>query len=106
MYNSFTSAFLLNQLPCPVAILQVIPMEEHAQKIAAARDAIGDADFFLVARTDARATSKMYGLQDAIARANLYMEVRHQDLSTTLSEGKKRFPSAHFRGRSTVIERT
>jgi 2-methylisocitrate lyase-like PEP mutase family enzyme len=57
------------------SVSQVIPMEEHAQKIAAARDAIGDADFFLVARTDARATSKMYGLQDAIARANLYMEV-------------------------------
>lgn len=53
---------------------QVIPAEEHAQKIAAARDAIGDSDFFLVARTDARATSKMYGLEDAISRANLYME--------------------------------
>eukprot|EP00271_Cylindrocystis_brebissonii_P008637 TRINITY_DN23104_c0_g1_i1.p1 TRINITY_DN23104_c0_g1~~TRINITY_DN23104_c0_g1_i1.p1 ORF type:complete len:371 (-),score=54.69 TRINITY_DN23104_c0_g1_i1:660-1772(-) len=53
---------------------QVIPAEEHAQKIAAAREAIGNADFFLVARTDARATSKRYGLQDAIQRANLYME--------------------------------
>lgn len=59
-------------------------MEEHAQKIAAARDAIGDADFFLVARTDARATSKMYGLQDAIARANLYMEVSRSGMVSTL----------------------
>ncbi|CAI0395849.1 unnamed protein product [Linum tenue] len=53
---------------------QVIPAEEHAAKIASARDAIGDADFFLVARTDARATSAKTGLSDAIARANLYME--------------------------------
>ena len=57
------------------AACQVIPAEEHAKKIAAARDAIGDADFFLVARTDARATSKINGLKDAIDRANLYMDV-------------------------------
>ncbi|KAK1300275.1 hypothetical protein QJS10_CPB13g00771 [Acorus calamus] len=53
---------------------QVIPAEEHAIKIASARDAIGNADFFLVARTDARATSSKTGLSDAISRANLYME--------------------------------
>ncbi|CAI9115593.1 OLC1v1016528C1 [Oldenlandia corymbosa var. corymbosa] len=53
---------------------QVIPAEEHAAKIASARDAIGDSDFFLVARTDARATSAKHGLSDAIYRANLYME--------------------------------
>ncbi|KAG4210800.1 hypothetical protein ERO13_A02G068203v2 [Gossypium hirsutum] len=53
---------------------QVIPAEEHAAKIASARDAIGDSDFFLVARTDACATSAKTGLSDAIARANLYME--------------------------------
>lgn len=53
---------------------QVIPADEHAVKIAAARDAIGDADFFLVARTDARATSDRHGLNDAISRANLYMD--------------------------------
>ncbi|URD93801.1 carboxyvinyl-carboxyphosphonate phosphorylmutase [Musa troglodytarum] len=51
---------------------QVIPAHEHAAKIAAAREAIGDSDFFLIARTDARATAG--GLSDAIARANLYME--------------------------------
>ncbi|CAL9764284.1 unnamed protein product [Musa acuminata subsp. burmannicoides] len=51
---------------------QVIPAEDHAAKIAAAREAIGDADFFLIARTDARATAG--GLPEAIARANLYME--------------------------------
>ncbi|XP_058097365.1 carboxyvinyl-carboxyphosphonate phosphorylmutase, chloroplastic-like [Magnolia sinica] len=53
---------------------QVIAAEEHAAKIASARDAIGDSDFFLVARTDARATSAKTGLSDAISRANLYME--------------------------------
>ncbi|GMI89542.1 hypothetical protein like AT1G77060 [Hibiscus trionum] len=53
---------------------QVIPAEEHAAKIASARHAIGDSDFFLVARTDARATSAKTGLSDAISRANLYME--------------------------------
>ncbi|RWW87223.1 hypothetical protein BHE74_00003971 [Ensete ventricosum] len=53
--------------------LEVIPAAEHAAKIAAAREAIGDADFFLIARTDARATAG--GLNEAIARANLYMEV-------------------------------
>lgn len=52
----------------------MIPAEEHAAKIAAAREAIGDADFFLIARTDARSTAG--GLNEAIARANLYMEVR------------------------------
>ena len=51
----------------------MIPAEDHAAKIAAAREAIGDADFFLIARTDARATAG--GLPEAIARANLYMEV-------------------------------
>ncbi|KAJ8450359.1 hypothetical protein Cgig2_004816 [Carnegiea gigantea] len=49
----------------------VVPAEEHALKIEAARDAIEDADFFLVARTDALATS---GLKEAISRANLYWE--------------------------------
>ncbi|XP_021771673.1 petal death protein-like [Chenopodium quinoa] len=49
----------------------VVPAEEHALKIAAAREAIGDSDFFLVARTDARAP---HGLQEAIRRANLYRE--------------------------------
>ncbi|XP_021760635.1 petal death protein-like [Chenopodium quinoa] len=49
----------------------VVPAEEHAVKIAAAREAVGDADFFLVARTDARAS---HGLQEAIRRANLYTE--------------------------------
>ncbi|KAL2931301.1 Petal death protein [Bienertia sinuspersici] len=50
----------------------VVPAEEHAVKIAVARATIGDSDFFLVARTDARAP---HGIQEAIRRANLYREV-------------------------------
>ncbi|EFJ40546.1 hypothetical protein VOLCADRAFT_84447 [Volvox carteri f. nagariensis] len=53
---------------------EVIEMEEFAAKIAAAREAIGDADFFLVARTDARGTSAKYGLEEAVKRANLYAD--------------------------------
>lgn len=48
-------------------------MEEFAAKVSAARAAIGDADFFLIARTDARGTSAKHGLPDAITRANLYV---------------------------------
>ncbi|GIL74975.1 hypothetical protein Vretifemale_4819 [Volvox reticuliferus] len=53
---------------------EVIEMEEFAAKIAAAREAIGNSDFFLVARTDARSISAKYGLEEAIKRANLYAD--------------------------------
>ncbi|GFR40614.1 hypothetical protein Agub_g1195 [Astrephomene gubernaculifera] len=53
---------------------EVIGMDEFAAKIAAAKEVIGEEDFFLVARTDARATSAKYGLQEAIRRANLYAD--------------------------------
>ncbi|GLC37057.1 hypothetical protein PLESTM_000536000 [Pleodorina starrii] len=53
---------------------EVIEMDEFAAKIAAAREAIGDSDFFLVARTDARGTSAKYGLEEAVKRANLYAD--------------------------------
>jgi 2-methylisocitrate lyase-like PEP mutase family enzyme len=43
----------------------VVPIEEHLEKIAAARDAKSDADFLIVGRTDARAT---HGLDEAIRR--------------------------------------
>ena len=49
-------------------------MEDFALKIYAARQTIGDRDFFLVARTDARATSAKRGLDDAITRCNLYLD--------------------------------
>jgi 2,3-dimethylmalate lyase len=48
---------------------QVIPAEEMAEKIRAAAAARTDADFILIARTDARAVE---GLERALDRARLY----------------------------------
>ncbi len=50
---------------------QVIPGLEMAKKIAAAARARYDSDFYLIARTDARS---VHGLQDAVDRANRYMD--------------------------------
>ncbi len=50
----------------------VIPLEEHAAKLKAAVDAKGDADFFIVARTDAREATN--NLDEAIKRAQAYKE--------------------------------
>jgi 2-methylisocitrate lyase-like PEP mutase family enzyme len=50
---------------------QVIPAKEFIQKIKAAVDARRSSDFLIIARTDAGA---IYGLEEAIARANLYVE--------------------------------
>ena len=49
----------------------VIPMEEHVQKIQAARDSKGDADFLIVGRTDARGP---LGIDEAIKRGRAYRE--------------------------------
>ena len=51
---------------------QVIPVEEMIDKLRAALDARQDADFVVIARTDARAVE---GLDAAIERANRYAEV-------------------------------
>lgn len=55
------------------SLIQVLHSCVHALQVAAAREAIGDADFFLIARTDARATSSKRGLDEAINRANIYL---------------------------------
>jgi len=49
----------------------VIPLEEHAQKIRAAREAIGERTFLITARTDAR---DPLGLDEAIKRGQAYKE--------------------------------
>jgi carboxyvinyl-carboxyphosphonate phosphorylmutase len=54
-----------------IAGKQVIPAREFAEKIRAAVEYRTDADFVIIARTDARAVA---GLDDAIARGNLYRE--------------------------------
>ena len=61
---------------CGVRAKTNIPRTPHPphRQIAAAREAIGDHDFFLVARTDARGTSAKYGLEEAVKRANLYAD--------------------------------
>jgi len=50
---------------------QVIPAAEMAAKVRAACDARADADFVVIARTDALA---VHGIDDALARAALYIE--------------------------------
>lgn len=50
---------------------EVIPAEEHEQKIRAAVEARGDYELIITARTDALA---VHGLDEAIRRANLYKE--------------------------------
>ena len=54
-----------------IAGKQVVEAKEFADKIRAAVEYKTDADFVIIARTDARAVT---GLDDAIARANLYRE--------------------------------
>jgi len=49
----------------------VVPMEEHVQKIRAAKKAKGQAPFLITARTDARAP---LGLDEAIRRGNAYKD--------------------------------
>ncbi|KAG1331199.1 carboxyvinyl-carboxyphosphonate phosphorylmutase, chloroplastic [Cocos nucifera] len=73
-FLEFYFGFILAMILTIFIVHLVISAEDHAAKIASARDVIGDSDFFLVARTDARATSAKSGLSDAISRANLYME--------------------------------
>ena len=54
----------------PSKLLSCCP---HLPQIRAAKEVIGDSDFFLVARTDVRATSAKHGLDEAITRANVYI---------------------------------
>lgn len=49
----------------------VVPLDDMVSKIKAAVDTRGDADFQIIARTDARA---VHGLEDAIARAQAFVE--------------------------------
>ena len=50
---------------------QVIPMEEHVQKIRAALDARQDPDFVIIARCDAYAVT---GWEDTVARCRAYRD--------------------------------
>lgn len=50
---------------------QVVPAEEHVQKLRAARDARTDPDFVIIARTDALA---VHGWDEALRRCRTYYE--------------------------------
>ena len=50
---------------------QVVPVEEHVQKIHAALDARRDPDFVIIARCDAYAVN---GWEDTVTRCRAYME--------------------------------
>ena len=78
---------------------RVIPMEEHAEKIRAARDAAGE-EPVIVARTDARAP---LGLREAIRRGRTYVEagadvlfIEAPESSDELREIAEAFPDVHL----------
>jgi 2-methylisocitrate lyase-like PEP mutase family enzyme len=50
---------------------QVVPLEEHVQKVRAALDARRDKDFVIIARTDALA---VHGWEDTLRRCRAYYE--------------------------------
>jgi 2-methylisocitrate lyase-like PEP mutase family enzyme len=50
---------------------QLVPVEEMVLRLRAALDARSDADFVLIARTDARS---VFGLEEAVHRANRYLQ--------------------------------
>jgi 2-methylisocitrate lyase-like PEP mutase family enzyme len=51
--------------------VEVVPAQEHINKIRAALEARENKDFLIIGRTDAR---EKYGLKEAIRRGNLYAE--------------------------------
>jgi methylisocitrate lyase len=50
---------------------EVVPAEEMALKLAAAREAVADPDFVINARTDTLAT---HGIDEAVRRGNIYLD--------------------------------
>lgn len=64
----------------------VVPMEEHAMKLRAAREAIGDAPFLITARTDARGP---LGLAEAIKRGHAYREAGASVIFVEAPESKE-----------------
>lgn len=66
----------------------VVPAEEFAGKIKAARSAVTGPDFAVIARTDARATG---GLDEAIKRGRLYAESGADIIFPEALESKEEF---------------
>ncbi len=64
----------------------VIPMEEHVQKIKAAKEAKGEAEFIIVGRTDARGP---LGIDEAIKRGRAYREAGADVIFVEAPESKE-----------------
>lgn len=67
---------------------KIVEREEMERKIRVAADTRKDPDFMIIARTDARAVA---GLDDAIERANLYMESGADMIFTEAPESADEF---------------
>ncbi|BAB59514.1 carboxyphosphonoenolpyruvate phosphonomutase [Thermoplasma volcanium GSS1] len=67
---------------------KVIDRDEMIRKISAAASARKNEDFMIIARTDARAVN---GLEDAIDRANAYLEAGADAIFTEALESKEEF---------------
>lgn len=67
---------------------KIVEREEMARKIKVAVDTRKDPDFMIIARTDARAVN---GIEDAIERANLYVESGADMIFTEAPESGEEF---------------
>lgn len=76
---------------------ELIPAEEMVSKLKAACDSRKSEDFLIMARTDARA---VYGLEEAIHRAHMYLEVGADILfiEAPQSEDEMRTICSEFKG--------
>ena len=67
---------------------KIVERDEMIRKIRVAADTRKDPDFMVIARTDARSVN---GIQDAIERANLYIEAGADMIFTEAPESKEEF---------------
>lgn len=79
---------------------QVVPPDVMARKIAAAVRARRDPDFFLIARTDARA---VHGLDDAVKRALLYLDAGADAIFPEALESTEEFAEFARRVRAPLL---
>jgi len=66
----------------------LVPVEEFCEKLQAARQAKGDPDFLLIARTDARGVS---GYDDAVERAHKYLAAGADAIFPEALQGREEF---------------
>ena len=79
---------------------QVIPPREMARKIAAAAKAKRNPEFFIIARTDARAVN---GLDDAVERALLYLDAGADGIFPEALESAEEFAEFARRVPATLL---